>query len=54
MSILRNLPNLHGWDEFNLKKAISSALVRDIVPENDANLAASPEREIDMACLTYV
>jgi glucokinase len=44
--ILRNPPNLAGWDGFNLKAAISSTLGREIVLENDANLAALAEQQL--------
>jgi glucokinase len=44
--ILRNPPNLPGWDGFNLKAAIASALGRDVVLDNDANLAALAEQQL--------
>jgi glucokinase len=44
--ILRNPPNLPGWDGFNLKAAISSTLGREILLENDANLAAFAEQQL--------
>jgi glucokinase len=44
--ILRNPPNLHGWDGFNLKAAISTTLGREIALENDANVAALAEQRI--------
>lgn len=44
--ILRKPPNLPGWDGFNLKRAIESALGRDVVLENDANLAALAEQKL--------
>jgi glucokinase len=44
--ILRNPPNLPGWDGFNLKAAISNKLGREIVLENDANLAALAEQRL--------
>jgi glucokinase len=44
--ILRKPPNLPGWDGFNLKRAITSALGRDIVLDNDANLAALAEQKL--------
>jgi glucokinase len=44
--ILWNPPNLPGWDAFNLKAAITSALGREIVLENDANLAAFAEQQL--------
>ena len=42
--ILRNPPNLLGWDGFNLREAIESSLDEDILLENDANLAALAEQ----------
>jgi glucokinase len=44
--ILRNPPNLPGWDGFNLKAAITATLGREIFLENDANLAAFAEQRI--------
>lgn len=44
--ILRNLPNFPGWDGFHLKAAISGTLGREIVLENDANLAAFAEQQV--------
>ena len=44
--VLRNLPNFPGWDGFYLKAAISSTLGREIVLENDANLAAFAEQQL--------
>jgi glucokinase len=44
--VLRNLPNFPGWDGFNLKTAISNTLGREIVLENDANLAAFAEQQL--------
>lgn len=44
--ILRNPPNLRGWDGFNLKAAITKMLDREIVIENDANLAAFAEQQL--------
>jgi glucokinase len=41
--ILRNPPNLLGWDGFEFRRAIESALGRRIELENDANLAALAE-----------
>jgi glucokinase len=41
--ILRNPPNLLGWDGFELRRSIESALGRRIELENDANLAALAE-----------
>jgi len=42
--ILRNPPNLFGWDGFNLREAIESSLDTEILLENDANLAALAEQ----------
>ena len=44
--VLRNLPNFPGWDGFQLKAAISRTLGREIVLENDANLAAFAEQQL--------
>jgi glucokinase len=44
--ILRNPPNLPGWDCFNLKEAITSTLGSEITLENDANLAAFAEQQL--------
>jgi glucokinase len=44
--ILRNPPNLQGWDGFNLKAAIETNLGREIALENDANLAAFAEQRL--------
>jgi glucokinase len=41
--ILRNPPNLPGWDDFNLRSAIESTLGRRVTIESDANLAAIAE-----------
>ena len=41
--ILRNPPNLPGWDGFHLREAIESELGRTVALENDANLAAFAE-----------
>ena len=46
VGVLRNLPNFPGWDGFHLKAAISSLLGREIVLENDANLAALAEQQL--------
>lgn len=46
LGILRNPPNLPGWDGFNLKEAITSTLGREIILENDANLAALAEQQL--------
>jgi len=42
--IIRNPPNLTGWDGFNLRHAIESTLERPVSIENDANLAALAEQ----------
>lgn len=44
--ILRNPPNLQGWDGFNLKAAITTTLGHEIALENDANLAALAEQRL--------
>ena len=41
--ILRNPPNLPGWDGFQLREAIESELGRTVALESDANLAALAE-----------
>ena len=43
--ILRNPPNLPGWDGFNLREAIKSAIGREITLESDANAAALAEQK---------
>jgi glucokinase len=43
---LRNPPNLRGWDGFNLRHAIESALGRSVNIESDANLAALAEQQL--------
>jgi len=44
--VLRNPPNLPGWDGFNLREAIESTLQRNIAIENDANAAALAEQRL--------
>lgn len=44
--ILRNPPNLSGWDGFNLRQAIEDVLGREIEIESDANLAALAEQKL--------
>lgn len=44
--ILRNPPNLDGWDGFNLRQAIESILGCPIKLDNDANMAALAELKI--------
>jgi glucokinase len=41
--VLRNPPNLLGWDGFNLRAALEDSLTRAIEIESDANLAALAE-----------
>jgi glucokinase len=41
--VLRNPPNLPGWDNFNLHAAIESELGRPVALDSDANLAALAE-----------
>lgn len=40
---LRNLPNLPGWDGFELRAAVERTLGMQVIVENDANLAALAE-----------
>ncbi|SNT35586.1 glucokinase [Granulicella rosea] len=42
--ILRNPPNLPGWDGFNLRMAVETTLGRSVHIESDANLAALAEQ----------
>jgi len=44
--IVRNPPNLPGWDGFNLREAIEEALGMQIEIESDANLAALAEQKV--------
>jgi len=44
--VLRKPPNLQGWDGFNLRAAITGSLGREILLENDANLAAFAEQRL--------
>ena len=44
--VLRNPPNLPGWDKFDLLQALELALNRSISIESDANLAALAEAHI--------
>jgi glucokinase len=44
--ILRNPPNLPGWDGFNLRQAIEDTLGQEIEIESDANLAALAEQKL--------
>lgn len=43
--ILRNPPNLPGWDGFDLRQAIESTLGRSVEIESDANVAALAEQK---------
>jgi glucokinase len=43
--ILHNPPNLPGWDNFDLRKALESALGQEVVLESDANAAALAEQK---------
>jgi glucokinase len=44
--VLRNPPNLPGWDLFELRKAIESELGTSVAIECDANLAALAEEQL--------
>jgi glucokinase len=44
--ILRNPPNLQGWDGFNLRHAIETTLGRSVYIESDANTAALAEARL--------
>lgn len=44
--IVRNPPNLTGWDGFRLRDAIEAGLGRKIELENDANVAALAEQKL--------
>jgi glucokinase len=44
--VLRNPPNLPGWDGFALRAAISGRLKRNILLEGDANSAALAEQRL--------
>lgn len=44
--ILRNPPNLTGWDGFKLRHAIETTLGRSVFIESDANLAAFAEQQL--------
>jgi glucokinase len=41
---LRNPPNLPGWDQFDLRRAVEEALGQDVILESDANAAALAEQ----------
>src|SRR5271156_4210844 len=43
--ILRNPPNLHGWDGFDLRQAIESGVGRAVEIDGDANVAALAEQK---------
>ena len=47
--IIRNPPNLPGWDGFDLREAIESAIGQPIFLESDANAAALAEFELGSA-----
>lgn len=47
--IIRNPPNLPGWDGFQLREAIESAIGQPIFLESDANAAALAEFELGSA-----
>lgn len=57
--ILRNPPNLAGWDGFNLRQAIEEALGFQVAFESDANVAALAEfrlgsgkiHQVDSVCV---
>ncbi|MEO6924268.1 MAG: ROK family protein, partial [Bryocella sp.] len=42
--VLRNPPNLPGWDNFDLRHALEEATCREIILESDANAAALAEQ----------
>jgi len=44
--ILRNPPNLPGWDGFNLRLAVEATLGRAVEIESDANVAALAEQKL--------
>lgn len=44
--VLRNPPNLHNWDGFNLRQAIEMKLGLTVEIESDANLAALAEQKL--------
>jgi len=44
--ILRNPPNLAGWDNFRLREAVESKLGTLVQIESDANLAALAEQRL--------
>jgi len=44
--IVRNPPNLPGWDGFRLREAVETGLGRTIELENDANMAALAEQKL--------
>jgi glucokinase len=47
--VIRNPPNLPGWDGFDLREAIESAIGQPIFLESDANAAALAEFELGSA-----
>jgi glucokinase len=44
--ILRNPPNLHGWDGFRLRDAVESGVGQPIHLDGDANVAALAEQKL--------
>lgn len=44
--VLRNPPNLPGWDGFNLRLAVEARLRRAVEIESDANVAALAEQKL--------
>ena len=52
--ILRNPPNLPGWDNFNLRDALESRLGFDVMLEGDANLAALAESRLGAGSTYHV
>ena len=44
--VLRNPPNLPGWDSFQLRQAIETELKTPVQVESDANLAALAEQKL--------
>lgn len=44
--IVRNPPNLKGWDGFNFRRAVESRLGYGVEIENDANVAALAEQKL--------
>ena len=44
--ILRNPPNLHGWDGFDLRNAVETCLAHSVSIESDGNAAALAEARL--------